>query len=104
MGGCIISGRFAQGSVVVYYPLALAMIVAVCSLQVVAFAMKEYRMPLKDALAYVKGKRSVVNPNDGFLSQLRDYEGILRARYGMAPLLLAPNTCMLLYICLDLVL
>ena len=38
-------------------------------------------MTLKDALAYVKGRRSVVNPNEGFLSQLRDYEGILRARY-----------------------
>ena len=37
-------------------------------------------MNLKDALAYVKGRRSVVNPNDGFLSQLRDYEGILKAR------------------------
>jgi protein phosphatase slingshot len=47
---------------------------------VTAFAMKEYRMSLKDALSHVKGRRSVVNPNDGFVAQLRDYEGILQAR------------------------
>ena len=48
---------------------------------VTAFAMKEYRMSLKEALAHVKSRRSVVNPNDGFVNQLRDYEGILKARY-----------------------
>ena len=42
--------------------------------------MKEYKMSLNDALKHVKGKRSVVNPNDGFLSQLQAYEGILKAR------------------------
>lgn len=47
---------------------------------VTAFAMKEYRMSLKEALSHVKGRRSVVNPNDGFVAQLRDYEGILKAR------------------------
>lgn len=47
---------------------------------VMAFAMKEYQMSLKEALAHVKGRRSVVNPNDGFIAQLRDYEGILKAR------------------------
>lgn len=49
--------------------------------------MKEYRMSLKEALAYVKGRRSVVNPNDGFIAQLRDYEGILKARYVQHPLI-----------------
>ena len=38
-------------------------------------------MSLEEALALVKGKRSVVNPNDGFITQLKDYEGILKARY-----------------------
>ena len=47
---------------------------------VTAFAMKEYQMSLKEALAHVKERRSVVNPNDGFVAQLRDYEGILKAR------------------------
>ena len=49
--------------------------------QVTAFAMKEYRMSLNEALAHIKKKRTVVNPNDGFVAQLRDYEGILKARY-----------------------
>ena len=50
-------------------------------LQVIAYTMKEYNMSLEEALEHVKGKRSVVNPNDGFVQQLKDYEGILRARW-----------------------
>ena len=42
--------------------------------------MKEYQLTLDDALAYVKSKRSCINPNDGFIQQLRAYEGILSAR------------------------
>lgn len=45
-----------------------------------AFAMKEYRMSLNEVLQHVKSKRSIVNPNDGFIHQLQAYEGILRAR------------------------
>lgn len=37
-------------------------------------------MSLEEALVHVKGKRSVVNPNEGFMQQLKDYEGILKAR------------------------
>ena len=44
--------------------------------------MKEYKMSLEDAVHHVKSKRSIVNPNDGFMSQLNAYEGILKARYG----------------------
>jgi len=46
--------------------------------------MKEYKMSLEEALAHVKSKRSIVNPNEGFMSQLQAYEGILRARYAAA--------------------
>lgn len=42
--------------------------------------MKEYKMSLDDALKHVKERRSIVNPNEGFLGQLLAYEGILKAR------------------------
>eukprot|EP00731_Ephydatia_muelleri_P035468 Em0126g11a len=48
--------------------------------KVVAYKMKEYQLTLDDALAYVKSKRSCINPNDGFIQQLRAYESILSAR------------------------
>lgn len=48
--------------------------------QVIAFAMKEFAMSLDDALKHVKKRRSVVQPNPGFMKQLRIYEGILDAR------------------------
>lgn len=52
-------------------------------------------MSLNDALAYVKGRRSVVNPNEGFIAQLRDYEGILRARFVCCSCI---HVCVVLYI------
>ena len=42
--------------------------------------MKEYRMTLAEAKKHVKSIRSCINPNEGFMAQLRDYEGILTAR------------------------
>ena len=49
--------------------------------QVIAYMMKEYQMPLTEAKKHVKTIRSCTNPNDGFMGQLRSYEGILTARY-----------------------
>lgn len=46
---------------------------------VCAFLMKYKSWGLKHALRFVKDKRPIVNPNDGFLSQLITYEGILNA-------------------------
>ncbi|KAK2161870.1 hypothetical protein LSH36_108g03049 [Paralvinella palmiformis] len=46
---------------------------------VISFVMKEKRWSLDEAYKYVKGKRSVIKPNDGFLKQLKMYEGILTA-------------------------
>ncbi|KAL0974098.1 hypothetical protein UPYG_G00215360 [Umbra pygmaea] len=46
---------------------------------VVAFAMKHERWPLEVALSYVKDRRPIVHPNDGFMKQLHTYSGILSA-------------------------
>lgn len=46
---------------------------------VIAYAMKQYHWPLDVALAYVKERRSIVNPNEGFMKQLQTYSGILSA-------------------------
>ncbi|KAJ8262512.1 hypothetical protein GJAV_G00167280 [Gymnothorax javanicus] len=46
---------------------------------VVAYAMKEHQWSLDHALAYVKERRHVVKPNEGFLKQLHTYSGILQA-------------------------
>ena len=47
----------------------------------IAYMMKEYQMPLADAKKHVKSIRGCINPNDGFMSQLHSYEGILTARF-----------------------
>lgn len=49
--------------------------------QVVAYMMKEYHMTLAEAKRHVKGIRSCINPNEGFMTQLKAYEGILTARW-----------------------
>lgn len=47
---------------------------------VIAYAMKQEHWPLDVALAYVKDRRSIVKPNEGFMKQLQIYNGILNAR------------------------
>ena len=37
-------------------------------------------MSFVEAKSYVKEKRACVNPNGGFIEQLKSYEGILKAR------------------------
>ncbi|XP_047209953.1 protein phosphatase Slingshot homolog 3 isoform X2 [Girardinichthys multiradiatus] len=46
---------------------------------VIAYAMKQQHWALEEALAYVRDRRSIVKPNDGFLKQLQTYSGILNA-------------------------
>ncbi|XP_040028462.2 protein phosphatase Slingshot homolog 3 isoform X1 [Gasterosteus aculeatus] len=46
---------------------------------VIAYAMKHYHWPLDMALTYVRDRRSIVKPNDGFMKQLQTYNGILNA-------------------------
>lgn len=45
---------------------------------VISYLMKRFaEMNLEKALRYVKSKRPIVNPNDGFIRQLRNYEKVL---------------------------
>ncbi|XP_058473890.1 protein phosphatase Slingshot homolog 1 isoform X1 [Solea solea] len=46
---------------------------------VIAYAMKEYGWSLEKAYNFVKQKRSIAQPNSGFMRQLAEYEGILDA-------------------------
>ncbi|NXF12367.1 SSH1 phosphatase, partial [Smithornis capensis] len=46
---------------------------------VIAYAMKEFGWSLEKACNYVKQKRSIAQPNAGFMRQLLEYEGILDA-------------------------
>ncbi|XP_068180983.1 protein phosphatase Slingshot homolog 3 isoform X2 [Antennarius striatus] len=46
---------------------------------VVAYVMKQQHWPLDVALAFVKERRSIVKPNEGFMKQLQTYNGILKA-------------------------
>ncbi|XP_034048675.1 protein phosphatase Slingshot homolog 1 isoform X2 [Thalassophryne amazonica] len=46
---------------------------------VIAYAMKEYGWSLDKAYNAVKQKRSIAQPNAGFMKQLAEYEGILDA-------------------------
>lgn len=50
---------------------------------VIAYAMKQHHWPLDMALNYVRDRRSIVKPNEGFMKQLQTYNGILNARSGM---------------------
>ena len=45
-----------------------------------SYAMKYHEWSLDEAYTFVKSKRAVVNPNEGFMKQLKMYEGILGAR------------------------
>lgn len=46
---------------------------------VVAYLMKEFGFEYERAFAYVKQRRSCVNPNESFKVQLKTYESILQA-------------------------
>nr|XP_019935853.1 PREDICTED: protein phosphatase Slingshot homolog 3-like [Paralichthys olivaceus]XP_019935861.1 PREDICTED: protein phosphatase Slingshot homolog 3-like [Paralichthys olivaceus] len=46
---------------------------------VIAYLMKQYRWTLDTALAYVRDRRPIIQPNEGFLKQLQTYNGILNA-------------------------
>uniref|UniRef100_A0A3Q1FCE6 protein-serine/threonine phosphatase n=1 Tax=Acanthochromis polyacanthus TaxID=80966 RepID=A0A3Q1FCE6_9TELE len=46
---------------------------------VIAYAMKQEHWPLDVALPYVRDRRSIIKPNEGFMKQLQTYNGILHA-------------------------
>lgn len=47
---------------------------------VIAYAMKQQRWLLDVALSYVRDRRTIIKPNEGFMKQLQTYSGILSAR------------------------
>ncbi|EDQ92582.1 uncharacterized protein MONBRDRAFT_5247 [Monosiga brevicollis MX1] len=47
---------------------------------VIAYAMKQYSWSLEEAHAFVKKRRRIIKPNEGFRTQLVMYEGMLTAR------------------------
>ena len=63
--------------------------------------MKEYHWTLEDALKYVKSQRGVVHPNEGFMKQLQEYEGILCARSVMYLCSLLHSNKSLLFVLAD---
>ncbi|KAM3867214.1 protein phosphatase Slingshot homolog 3 [Diretmus argenteus] len=46
---------------------------------VIAFLMKQQRWALEVALSYVRDRRHIIKPNEGFMKQLHTYNGILNA-------------------------
>eukprot|EP00094_Tigriopus_californicus_P005019 TCALIF_04833-PA protein Name:"Similar to SSH1 Protein phosphatase Slingshot homolog 1 (Homo sapiens)" AED:0.70 eAED:0.70 QI:0/0/0/0.33/1/1/3/0/790 len=67
--------RMASGKVLVHCKMGISRSATVT----VSYLMKEYGLPLSDALFKVKQCRSIVNPNKSFCKQLEVYEGILGA-------------------------
>lgn len=41
---------------------------------VIMYIMKRFQIAYEDALEFVKNRRDCVDPNEGFLKQLRDFE------------------------------
>lgn len=41
---------------------------------VIAYIMEKYRLTFEQAFTYVRARRRFINPNPGFVSQLRDYQ------------------------------
>ncbi|KIY45554.1 phosphatases II [Fistulina hepatica ATCC 64428] len=51
---------------------------------VVMFVMQHYRLSWEDALHFVQNRRYCISPNGGFLTQLKEYEAIYRAKNALA--------------------
>lgn len=58
---------------------------------VIAYAMKQQHWPLDVALPYVRERRSIIKPNEGFMKQLQTYNGILNARLDVVLEILIQN-------------
>ncbi|KAG8591074.1 hypothetical protein GDO81_000001 [Engystomops pustulosus] len=70
-----ISAARQQGKVLVHCKMGVSRSAST----VIAHAMKEYEWTFEEALKHVKDRRSIVQPNAGFLRQLQTYQGILGA-------------------------
>ncbi|XP_022918670.1 serine/threonine/tyrosine-interacting protein-like [Onthophagus taurus] len=50
---------------------------------VLAYIMEKFGLTYREAYAYAKDRRACIKPNDGFISQLEEYEPIYRARQSL---------------------
>jgi len=51
---------------------------------VVMFAMQHYNLSWEDALHMVQNRRYCISPNGGFLTQIKEYESIYKAKNAVA--------------------
>ncbi|KOB70473.1 putative PASG [Operophtera brumata] len=67
-----------QTNIMPYFPMANAFIeegIQKATL-VIAYLMQKYRLTYEQAYAYVRQKRRFINPNSGFVAQLRQYQSL----------------------------
>ncbi|KAF8333496.1 protein-tyrosine phosphatase-like protein [Cantharellus anzutake] len=50
----------------------------------IMFVMQHFKLSWEDALQYVQNRRYCISPNGGFLTQLKEWESIYRARQAVA--------------------
>ncbi len=62
------------GKAMIYCRAGMSRSASLC----IAYFIKHHHMSLEDAFAYVKQRRPIIQPNVGFMRQLRDYEHKLR--------------------------
>ncbi|CBY37382.1 unnamed protein product [Oikopleura dioica] len=70
------SARMKGGHVLVHCKMGISRSAST----VCAYLMKSLNWSLEQALAHVKKRRAIANPNDGFIEQLKIYEGMLAAQ------------------------
>lgn len=57
----------------------------------IAYMMETYGLPYKEAFGYVQQRRYCINPNEGFIRQLMEYEPIYMARFQQNNQHIVPN-------------
>ncbi|GJN13009.1 hypothetical protein PR202_ga31342 [Eleusine coracana subsp. coracana] len=62
---------------------------------VVAYLMKKHRMSVESALSLVRSKRPQVGPNEGFMSQLENFEKSLQGKTHTAVIMLLYFICLI---------
>jgi protein-tyrosine phosphatase len=64
---------------------------------VVAYLMKKHRMSLESAMSLVRSKRPHVGPNEGFMSQLENFENSLQGITQIAIIILLSFRCLVCF-------
>ena len=71
-----INRNLPLGNVVVHCQAGVARSATI----VIAYLMKTKRWPYLEARNYLRGKRSIIDPNEGFVEQLKSYEMELKIK------------------------